>query len=107
MLHGAHVVGCTARARVSGPSAPLESCARHIPTHGMALGHCGDGTVPLWAWHSYLPAGIADTGTGLAPTGDAVHCLGVKVLAWYRPDAAPAVCKAQQDFVQRIGEECR
>jgi hypothetical protein len=55
MLHGGHVVGCTARARVSGPSAPLESCARHIPTHGMALGHCGHGTGPLWAWHSYLP----------------------------------------------------
>ena len=31
----------------------------------------------------------------------------VKVLAWYRPDADPAVCLAQQDFTQRIGEQCR
>jgi tagatose 1,6-diphosphate aldolase len=31
----------------------------------------------------------------------------VKVLAWYRPDADPAVCRAQQDFTQRIGEACR
>ncbi len=30
----------------------------------------------------------------------------VKVLAWYRPDAGPAVCKAQQDFTKRIGEDC-
>ncbi|MFZ4531615.1 MAG: tagatose 1,6-diphosphate aldolase [Alsobacter sp.] len=30
----------------------------------------------------------------------------VKVLAWYRPDAAPAVCQAQQDFVARVGEAC-
>jgi len=30
----------------------------------------------------------------------------VKVLAWYRPDADPAVCQAQQDFAQRIGEAC-
>ncbi len=30
----------------------------------------------------------------------------VKVLAWYRPDASPKVCTAQQDFVKRIGEEC-
>ncbi|GGE44566.1 tagatose 1,6-diphosphate aldolase [Actibacterium pelagium] len=30
----------------------------------------------------------------------------VKVLAWYRPDADPAVCQAQQDYVKRIGEEC-
>ena len=30
----------------------------------------------------------------------------VKVLAWYRPDAAPAVNAAQQDFVARIGEAC-
>jgi tagatose 1,6-diphosphate aldolase len=30
----------------------------------------------------------------------------VKVLAWYRPDADPAVCRAQQDFTKRIGEAC-
>jgi tagatose 1,6-diphosphate aldolase len=30
----------------------------------------------------------------------------VKVLTWYRPDADPAVCRAQQDFTQRIGEAC-
>lgn len=30
----------------------------------------------------------------------------VKVLAWYRPDADPAVCTAQQDYVKRIGEDC-
>ena len=30
----------------------------------------------------------------------------VKVLTWYRPDADPAVCAAQQDFTQRIGEAC-
>jgi tagatose 1,6-diphosphate aldolase len=30
----------------------------------------------------------------------------VKVLAWYRPDADPAVCRAQQDFTWRIGEAC-
>lgn len=30
----------------------------------------------------------------------------VKVLAWYRPDAAPEVCRVQQDYVKRIGEEC-
>jgi tagatose 1,6-diphosphate aldolase len=30
----------------------------------------------------------------------------VKVLAWYRPDASPAVNQAQQDFTARIGEAC-
>jgi tagatose 1,6-diphosphate aldolase len=30
----------------------------------------------------------------------------VKVLAWYRPDADNAVCRAQQDFTARIGEAC-
>ena len=30
----------------------------------------------------------------------------VKVLAWYRPDADDAVCRAQQDFARRIGEAC-
>lgn len=30
----------------------------------------------------------------------------VKVLAWYRPDAAKALCRAQQDLVQKIGEDC-
>ncbi len=30
----------------------------------------------------------------------------VKVLAWYRPDAAPSVCRAQQEYVKRIGEDC-
>lgn len=31
----------------------------------------------------------------------------VKVLAWYRPDAGPAVLDHQHDFVRRIGEACR
>lgn len=30
----------------------------------------------------------------------------VKVLAWYRPDAAREVRVAQQDYVRRIGEDC-
>jgi len=30
----------------------------------------------------------------------------VKVLAWYRPDAAPAVNQHQQDMVKRIGAAC-
>ena len=30
----------------------------------------------------------------------------VKVLAWYRPDASDEVCKAQQDYVKQVGEEC-
>jgi tagatose 1,6-diphosphate aldolase len=30
----------------------------------------------------------------------------VKVLAWYRPDAAASVNIAQQDFVKRVGEHC-
>jgi len=30
----------------------------------------------------------------------------VKVLTWYRPDAALEICRAQQDFTQRIGEAC-
>ncbi|MEM9794665.1 MAG: tagatose 1,6-diphosphate aldolase, partial [Pseudomonadota bacterium] len=30
----------------------------------------------------------------------------VKVLAWYRPDAAPEICAAQQDFARRIGDAC-
>ncbi len=30
----------------------------------------------------------------------------VKVLAWYRPDADAAICRAQQDFTKRIGEAC-
>ena len=30
----------------------------------------------------------------------------VKVLAWYRPDADPAVNQHQQDFTKRIGEAC-
>ncbi len=30
----------------------------------------------------------------------------VKVLAWYRPDAAPAVRDHQRDFTRRIGEAC-
>lgn len=32
---------------------------------------------------------------------------GVKVLAWYRPDAAADVVAQQRDYVRRIGEECR
>lgn len=31
----------------------------------------------------------------------------VKVLAWYRPDAEPAVIEHQKRFVREIGEECR
>jgi len=30
----------------------------------------------------------------------------VKVLAWYRPDAAPAVNAAQQDYVKSVGAAC-
>ncbi|MEM1265969.1 MAG: tagatose 1,6-diphosphate aldolase [Pseudomonadota bacterium] len=30
----------------------------------------------------------------------------VKVLAWYRPDAEPAVIQAQKDFARRVGEAC-
>lgn len=32
---------------------------------------------------------------------------GVKVLAWYRPDAAPDVLAHQKAFVREIGEDCR
>lgn len=32
---------------------------------------------------------------------------GVKVLAWYRPDAAADVLAHQKDYVRVIGEECR
>lgn len=32
---------------------------------------------------------------------------GVKVLAWYRPDAAPSVVEHQQRFVRAIGEACQ
>lgn len=31
----------------------------------------------------------------------------VKVLAWYRPDAAPDVCAHQQAFVRAVGDACR
>ena len=31
----------------------------------------------------------------------------VKVLAWYRPDSDPAVCRHQEDFVAGIGDACR
>ncbi len=31
----------------------------------------------------------------------------VKVLTWYRPDADPAVCRAQQAFAARVGQACR
>ncbi|MBL6928745.1 MAG: tagatose 1,6-diphosphate aldolase [Rhodospirillales bacterium] len=31
----------------------------------------------------------------------------VKVLAWYRPDAAPDNCARQQAYVRKIGEECK
>jgi tagatose 1,6-diphosphate aldolase len=31
----------------------------------------------------------------------------VKVLAWYRPDAGPAVLQHQHEFVRRIGDACR
>ena len=32
---------------------------------------------------------------------------GVKVLAWYRPDADPSACAHQQKFVEAIGRSCR
>ena len=32
---------------------------------------------------------------------------GVKVLAWYRPDAEPEVLAHQQRYVEEIGQECR
>jgi tagatose 1,6-diphosphate aldolase len=32
---------------------------------------------------------------------------GVKVLAWYRPDAAPDVLEHQKRYVEEIGRECR
>ncbi|OZI60059.1 tagatose 1,6-diphosphate aldolase [Bordetella genomosp. 11] len=32
---------------------------------------------------------------------------GVKVLAWYRPDASPEVRSHQQRYVEEIGRECR
>jgi tagatose 1,6-diphosphate aldolase len=32
---------------------------------------------------------------------------GVKVLAWYRPDASPEVLAHQKQYVRQIGEECR
>lgn len=32
---------------------------------------------------------------------------GVKLLAWYRPDAAPEVLAHQQDYVRSIGAQCR
>jgi tagatose 1,6-diphosphate aldolase len=32
---------------------------------------------------------------------------GVKVLAWYRPDAAPEVLAHQQAYVREVGKECR
>jgi tagatose 1,6-diphosphate aldolase len=32
---------------------------------------------------------------------------GVKVLAWYRPDAAQSVLDAQAAFIRRIGDACR
>jgi tagatose 1,6-diphosphate aldolase len=32
---------------------------------------------------------------------------GVKVLAWYRPDADPAICQYQQDMVEAIGKACQ
>jgi tagatose 1,6-diphosphate aldolase len=30
----------------------------------------------------------------------------VKVLTWYRPDADPAVCRAQEEFTARVGAAC-
>ncbi|TPW31887.1 tagatose 1,6-diphosphate aldolase [Pararhizobium mangrovi] len=32
---------------------------------------------------------------------------GVKVLAWYRPDASPEIIEHQKEFVRSVGEECR
>jgi len=31
---------------------------------------------------------------------------GVKVLAWYRPDADPAICRHQEAFVEEVGRAC-
>lgn len=49
------------------------------------------GPIPGWSVESILHLG-----------GDAV-----KVLAWYRPDAHPAVREHQQAWVAEVGEECR
>ena len=32
---------------------------------------------------------------------------GVKVLAWFRLDAAPEVIEHQERFVRQMGEDCR
>lgn len=32
---------------------------------------------------------------------------GVKLLAWYRPDASPEICAHQKAYVQSIGDACR
>lgn len=31
---------------------------------------------------------------------------GVKLLIWYHPDAAAAICRHQQDYVRSVGDEC-
>jgi tagatose 1,6-diphosphate aldolase len=41
---------------------------------------------------------------------DKIRSMGgdaVKVLAWYRPDADPAVVEHQKNFARKIGEDCR
>jgi len=32
---------------------------------------------------------------------------GVKLLVWYRPDAAPHICQRQRDYIADIGAQCR
>jgi len=32
---------------------------------------------------------------------------GVKLLVWYRPDAAPTICQQQRDYIREIGAQCR
>jgi len=32
---------------------------------------------------------------------------GVKLLVWYRPDAAADICQRQRDYIQEIGAQCR
>jgi tagatose 1,6-diphosphate aldolase len=53
--------------------------------------------------HGRLSASIADWSV------EKIRHIGgdaVKVLAWYRPDAAPAVIAHQQAYVQQVGDAC-
>ena len=60
---------------------------RYRATPGGRLSH----SIPGWSVEKIKRAG-----------GD-----GVKVLAWYRPDAAADVRAHQQTYVRQVGEECR